>query len=71
MADIMPGDEAMPGALAIEWFGVIKHVSVITKVDAHGVYVTESNYRHCEISERFIPYNSYRLAGFWSKMSTD
>ena len=71
MATIAPGAEAVPGGVAIEWFDNIKHVSFITQVLPDGVKVIESNYSHCKITERFIPYDSHRLTGFWSKMSTD
>lgn len=65
MAEILPNAGATPGAVAIEWFGTVKHVSYIREVTPEGISVIESNYRHCQLTERFIPFNSPRLVGFW------
>lgn len=65
MADIQPGNEPYVGGVAIEWFDHIKHVSVITAVETDGVWVEESNYHHCVVGSRFIPFSKTSLAGFW------
>tara|TARA_R110000851_G_scaffold96046_3_gene208443 strand:+ start:2525 stop:2911 length:387 start_codon:yes stop_codon:yes gene_type:complete len=67
MAVTLPNSEAAVGAVAIEFFGNIKHVSVVTEVHATGVQVIEANYSHCETGSRFIPYDKYSLVGFWNK----
>ena len=66
MAEIFPNSEAVVGGVAIEFFGKVKHVSVVTEVHSDGVQVIESNYKHCEIGTRFIPFDRYSLVGFWS-----
>lgn len=66
MAEIFPNSEPLIGGVAIEFYGEVKHVSVITKVEEGGVWVKESNYKHCEIGERYIPHSKYSLVGFWS-----
>ena len=70
MADTNPNAEAAVGAVAVEWFGKIKHVSIVTKVEVSGVWVEEANYIHCETGERFIPFDKYSLVGFWSPYGT-
>lgn len=65
MADIIPNAEPIVGAVAVEWFGKVKHVSLVTVVEEAGVWVTESNYTHCEKGERFIPFDKHSLHGFW------
>lgn len=65
MAGIYPNAEAVVGAVAVEWFGNIKHVSLVTEVTEDGVLVVESNYKHCVIGTRFIPYSKDSLVGFW------
>lgn len=65
MADIYPNAEPVAGAVAVEWFGEIKHVSVVTEVTDIGVWVKESNYHHCQESERFIHFTKPSLFGFW------
>jgi hypothetical protein len=65
MSEINPNAKPFVGGVAIEWFKQIKHVSVITKVTEEGVWVTESNYHHCQTSERFIPFTKPSLVGFW------
>ena len=65
MHTISPNSEAFVGAIAIEYFGKIKHVSVVTEVHPHGVQVIESNFDHCKTGTRFIPFTKYSLTGFW------
>ena len=66
MADIYPNTQPTVGAVAVEWFGQVKHVSVVTEVSSEGVWVKESNYHHCEIGTRFIHFTKPSLIGFWS-----
>lgn len=66
MAEIIPNSEAAVGSVAIEWFGNVKHVSVVVQVTDTGVLVHETNYRRCQFTERFIDFSSHRLAGFWT-----
>ncbi len=66
MALMQPNSEATVGSVAIEWFGNVKHVSVVIEVTETGVLVHETNYRHCQFTERFIDFSSHRLAGFWT-----
>ena len=66
MVAILPNSDPVIGGVAIEFFKGIKHVSVITKVEPGGVWVAESNYKHCETGERYIPHTKYSLVGFWS-----
>ena len=65
MYTISPNSEAFVGAIAIEYFGKIKHVSIVTEVHPHGVQVIESNFIHCKTGTRFIPFTKYSLTGFW------
>ena len=65
MADFIPNGEAAVGAVAIEWFGKTKHVSVVKEVRQDGVLVSETNYNRCQYSERFIHFDSPRLSGFY------
>lgn len=65
MASFVPNSDAVVGGVAIEWFGNLKHVSYVTEVTEDGVWVSETNYVHCEYGERFIPFTSPRLSGFW------
>jgi hypothetical protein len=66
MAGIIPNSEAATGTVAVEWFGNVKHVSIVVEVTDTGVMVHETNYRHCQFTERFIDFSSHRLAGFWN-----
>lgn len=65
MAAIIPNTEAAAGTVAVEWYGDIKHVSLVTAVTPDGVWVVEANYKHCETGERFIPYTKPSLYGFF------
>ena len=65
MVAVVPNAEPTVGAVAVEWFNGIKHVSVVKEVTAEGVHVAEANYKHCEKGERFIPFDKYSLHGFW------
>ncbi len=67
MAAMEPNSEATVGAVAIEWFGKVKHVSKVVQVTETGVLVHETNYHHCQFTERFIDFSSHRLAGFWTQ----
>lgn len=66
MIEILPNSDPVIGGVAVEFFKGIKHVSVITQIDEEGVWVKESNYKHCQIGKRYIPYSKYSLVGFWS-----
>ena len=66
MALVLPNTTAATGTVAIEWFDNVKHVSIVTAIDANGVYVAESNYHHCKVGTRYIPFDHYSLVGFWS-----
>lgn len=65
MVNIIPNTDPYVGAVAIEWFGKIKHVSIVTAVLPDGVEVMESNFHHCKTGTRFIPFGKYSLSGFW------
>lgn len=65
MSDIVPNTKMATGTVAIENFKGIKHVSLVTKIDADGFWVEESNYHHCATGTRFIHYDRYSLVGFW------
>lgn len=65
MAAIIPNTKPAPGVVAVEWFGHIKHVSIVETVEPGGVWVSETNYRRGQFTERFIPFDSPRLHGFW------
>lgn len=66
MGDITPNVEPKVGAVAIEYFGKVKHVSIVTEVTDTGVMVEEANYTHCKTGTRFIEFSHYSLVGFWS-----
>jgi len=65
MAKFIPNSEPLEGGVVIEYFGDLKHVSYIKQVEEDGVLVEETNYHHCQYGERFIPFTSSRLVGFW------
>lgn len=65
MIDILPNAEPIVGAVAVEWFGNIKHVSLVAQVTETGVWVEESNVPHCQFGTRFIPFDKHSLVGFW------
>jgi len=44
--------------------GQLGHVALVTAVTADGFWVTESNYKKCQKTERFIPNDYPRLVGF-------
>lgn len=66
MTAVLPNTTVATGTVAIEWFGNVKHISIVTAVDAGGVWVAESNYHHCKVGTRYIPFDHYSLVGFWS-----
>lgn len=66
MAAINPNVEPSVGSVAVEYFGKVKHVSIVTKIEDSGVWVEEANYNHCKTGERFIPFTKHSLVGFWS-----
>lgn len=65
MAAVHPNSAPVVGAVAVEWFGQVKHVSLVTAVGTEGVWVEESNYNHCKKGTRFIPFDKHSLVGFW------
>jgi len=65
MASFVPNSDPVVGGVAIEYFNGLKHVSYIIEVSELGITVQETNYNHCQFSERFIPFTSHRLHGFW------
>ena len=69
MEAIIPNTEAAAGTVAVEWYGDIKHVSLVMAVTDDGVWVAEANYNPCETGERFIPHTKPSLRGFWQYTS--
>lgn len=65
MASIAPNSEPTVGAVAVEYFGRVKHVSIVIELKSDGVIVKEANYDHCKKGTRFIPFDHYSLVGFW------
>jgi hypothetical protein len=41
------------------------HIGVVSGIGKKGFWIKESNYVECEITERFINFNDYRLRGFY------
>lgn len=66
MHEITPNAGSTVGSIAVEWYGEVKHISIVTEVMDDGVWVEESNYSHCKTGTRFIPFNKHSLSGFWS-----
>ena len=48
----------------------ISHAAYILETYPGGVFVKESNYKHCKVTERFIAWNSPEIRGFWSSQLT-
>lgn len=66
MSATNPNSPPLVDSVAVEWFGDIKHVSLVTEVLDDGVWVEEANYVHCETGTRFIPFDKHSLVGFWA-----
>jgi len=67
MADIIPNESPRVGAVAIFHYGSLKHVAIVTKMTQDGFFVYESNYSHCVVDTRYVPWNSPNLDGFWGQ----
>lgn len=57
--------EPLIGDIAIMQYGDIKHVAVITEVTNTNISIIESNYKHCQKTNRTIEYTYNRLVGFY------
>lgn len=44
---------------------VVHHVAVIEQITPDGFLIVEGNYKPCEETRRFIPFDYSRLRGFW------
>ena len=65
MASIQPNGKAGVGKIAVFYYGKVKHVAYVTKVEAKGFWVLESNYEPCLIAKRFVSWGDRALEGFW------
>lgn len=65
MGDVQPNSLPSVGSVAIFQYKE-KHLAIVEKLTSNGFYLKETNYRPCEVSTRFIPWNSERLKGFYS-----
>jgi hypothetical protein len=41
------------------------HIAVITSITDTGYWVKEGDYIDCEITERFVEFDDYRIIGFY------
>lgn len=65
MAEITPNTPPSVGSVAILQYKE-KHVAIVEKLTSDGFFLRETNYRPCEVSTRFISWDSKRLKGFYS-----
>lgn len=63
--DIEPNTEIEIGVVAIFNEKSGGHIGLVTRIGEKGFWVKESNYVKCEITERFIDFDDYRLVGYY------
>jgi hypothetical protein len=54
------------GAVAVMWYGHVKHVAVVTAIDGDRVKLSEGNLHRCQRTDREIPLSYPRLVGFYN-----
>lgn len=64
--DIENNSPPTVGGLALLQYGDVAHVAAIVQIMPGGIYVKEGNKVRCQKTERFIPFNSKEIRGFWS-----
>lgn len=70
MSEITPNTTPKVGAVAIFYYGSVKHVAIITSLEEDGFTVDEANYSHCLKGSRKIAWNDTRLRGFYEAGSS-
>lgn len=66
MAEIQSNSTPHKGAIAIFWYGKVKHVAVVTSTEAGGFWVKEANKSPCLTGSRFVKWGDKNLTGFYS-----
>lgn len=54
------------GAVAFFRYGDLPHYAIISKLDADGFWVTDSNFGGPGIRTHFIEWDNTHIRGFWS-----
>ncbi len=43
----------------------VGHVAFVTALYSTGFFISEANYHHCKVDDRWVAYNDPALRGFW------
>lgn len=43
----------------------LAHIAVLTRIEGNGFFISESNFKFCQKTERFITFTDPALRGFW------
>ncbi len=62
--DLEPNSPPFVGAAVLLDYK-LAHIAVITEIRDDGYMITEANYKPCEITERFLPWDNAHLRGFY------
>lgn len=65
MAQIQPGWKVAVGRVAIFYSNGMKHIAIITKVEAGGFWVKEANWDACDVGTRFVKWGDKNFSGVW------
>lgn len=64
-SELVPNATPSVGGVVILHYPSAYHVAYITALSSDGIHIAEGNYKHCEYTERVIPYDYKPIVGFW------
>lgn len=64
-SQLIPNATPAVGGVVILRYPNAYHVAYIKALYPDGMLVAEGNYRHCEYTERLLPYTYQYIVGFW------
>lgn len=64
-SQLVPNTTPSVGGVVIMRYPNAYHVAYIKALRADGILIAEGNYKHCEYTERIIPYTYPYIVGFW------
>ncbi len=63
---IKPNTTPHVGAVAVFDYNGLPHYGIVSKLEADGFELQDSNYSHCKYMTHFISWNNKALVGFWA-----
>lgn len=68
--DLKPNTTPSVGVVALFDYGNLNHYAIVTKLEAEGFWVKDSNFGGCGYRTHFIRWNDPNLVGFWGVVET-